>query len=169
MKIFVDMDQTLTGFIASVESLGAQATEGLLDDANEIQKQRMYDAIENAGLTFWSLMPWAKGGKQLWSMIQPLDSVLLTSTGKFTYAKNGKLLWIKKNIPGTTVFFSESKSEYVNPYETSILIDDMKNNIEAWKEAGGIGILHVSFEDTEKQLLNLLWETPVISAKMKYW
>jgi hypothetical protein len=33
-----------------------------------------------------------------------------------------------------------------------ILIDDRTDNIEAWKEAGGIGILHTSVEDTLKQL-----------------
>jgi hypothetical protein len=160
MKLYLDMDGVLTGFKTAVETLGAEATKGLSEDASEIQKQKMYDLIEAVGVKFWSTMPWATGGKQLWALVEPFRPVLLTSTGKFTFAKNGKLLWIKRNVPGTSVFFSDSKSEYVDPYETCILIDDMKNNIEGWKEMGGMGILHTSFEDTEKQLLTFLWDSP---------
>lgn len=169
MKFFLDMDGVLTAFDATVEALGDEAAQGLEEEASEVQKQVMYDAIESAGETFWSLMPWASGGKQLWVLVQPYDPILLTSTGEFSFAKSGKLLWVKRNIPGTTIFFSDSKSEYVDPYETSVLIDDNKYNIAAWKEMGGVGILHTSFEDTEKQLLAQLWEAPIISSKLKYW
>jgi hypothetical protein len=38
------------------------------------------------------------------------------------------------------------------------LIDDLANNIESWKEAGGRGILHTSFEDTKAKLEEILSE-----------
>ena len=169
MKLFIDMDNTITAFDATVEALGPEAAQGLSDKATEVQKQVMYDAIEKAGIKFWSSMPWKMGGKQLWAMVQPFRPTLLTSPGEFTYAVNGKQIWVKRNIPGTSIYFSDSKSEYVDPYELSVLIDDRKNNIDAWKECGGIGILHTSFEETEKKILELTWDVPHISADLKYW
>jgi len=169
MKLFVDMDGVLTGFSTAVETLGDKAAEGLSDDATEDQKQVMYDAIEEAGIKFWSTMPWKNDGKSLWTLVQPYNPVLLTSPGKFSHAENGKLLWVKRHIPGTPVYFSDTKSEYVDTYETSILIDDNKTNISAWEEEGGVGILHTSTEATEKIFLELLWESPTLDPSKKYW
>ena len=36
--------------------------------------------------------------------------------------------------------------------EGSVLIDDRQKNLDSWIEHGGIGILHVSAEDTINQL-----------------
>jgi hypothetical protein len=169
MKIFLDMDGCLTAFDPMVKTLGSKASEGLSEEATDSQKQAMYDAIEEAGLKFWSTMPWKNDGKSLWTLVKPFNPVLLSSPGKFSFAENGKLLWIKRNIPGTTVYFSNSKSEYVDPYDTSILIDDMKKNISAWEEAGGVGILHTSTENTERIFLELVWDVPHIDPSQKYW
>lgn len=43
-------------------------------------------------------------------------------------------------------FMHRKKSEH------QVLVDDRIDNIEAWREAGGIGILHVSVEDSIAQL-----------------
>ena len=32
--------------------------------------------------------------------------------------------------------------------------------IDAWEQAGGIGILHQSLANTERQFLELLWNNP---------
>ena len=37
----------------------------------------------------------------------------------------------------------------------TVLIDDLKKNIDEWREAGGTGILHVSAEQTLKELREL--------------
>jgi hypothetical protein len=37
----------------------------------------------------------------------------------------------------------------------SVLIDDRKQNLDAWEAHGGIGILHTSAEDTINQLKEL--------------
>jgi len=153
------MDGCICSFEAAVETLSnPDAKLGLADDATEAQKQVMYDAIENDDVKFWSAMPWKNDGKQLWMLLKPYKPTLLTSPGEFTYAIEGKKYWVQRCIPGTPIFFSDNKAEFVNPYETSILIDDNKINISAWKEAGGVGILHTSFEETEKEFLELLWK-----------
>ena len=40
-------------------------------------------------------------------------------------------------------------------YEGSVLIDDRKKNIDAWENAGGIGILHTSAKETINALKEL--------------
>lgn len=165
--IYLDMDGCLTDFTKAVTALGEEATAGLAEDAPQDQKQKMYDAIEKAGESFWADMEWTKDGKDLWNLVKPWDPVLISSPGLFRYAESGKIAWVKENIPGTTLYLcdAKSKSDYVNPYETSILIDDSKDNIGAWEEVGGIGILYTSIENTEKILLDLLWGRPDLGEK----
>lgn len=163
--IYLDMDECLTAFDKAVTALGEEAAQGLIDDAPQEQKQKMYDAIEAAGETFWADMEWKDDGKDLWKLVEPWEPVLLSKPGKFRFAESGKIAWVKKNLPGTPLILCDDKSEYVDPYETSILIDDDKNNIGAWEEVGGIGILHSSVESTEKTLLDLLWDRPDLGEK----
>jgi hypothetical protein len=160
LKIFLDMDGVLTDFRKAVQALGEEPALGLAPDASGPVKQVMYDAIEKAGEPFWSQMPWKEDGQKLWEVFKKYDPVILSAPGLFTAAKSGKLQWIRDNIPGTPIYFSDSKSEFVDRYETSILIDDMKNNVEAWKEVGGVGILHTDADATEKEFLEKLWKTP---------
>ncbi|MBE3087011.1 MAG: hypothetical protein IMZ64_12440 [Bacteroidetes bacterium] len=170
MKLFVDCDGVLTNFDKAVQALGPEVAKGLSDDAPETDKQVMYDAIEKAGESFWSKMEWTPNGKELWEVVKNFNPVLLSSPGRFSAAPSGKILWVKNNLPGTTLFLSENKSDYVDPYELSVLIDDMKKNIGAWEEAGGEGILHTSTADTERKFLELLWNVPEILDPSKiYW
>lgn len=152
MKLYVDMDGCLTSFDSAVRAIGGEA--GLADNATEEQKMDMYRKIDAAGLSFWADMPWKKDGKKLWSVIRVFYPVLLTSPGKFVYAIRGKQEWVRRELPGTQLFFSNSKEDYAE--RDSVLIDDMEKNIVSWREARGIGILHKSAEDTERQLLSLL-------------
>ena len=57
---------------------------------------------------------------------------------------NFKSLWVKDHIPGTPLIFRQAKkkSEFAGP--NKILIDDREDNINEWREAGGIGILFTS-------------------------
>jgi hypothetical protein len=170
MKIFLDIDNCLTDFDKAVQALDPEAVKGLPDDAQESDKQIMYDAIEKAGEPFWATMSWKSDGKELWEIVKEFNPVLLSSPGKFSAAASGKTLWVKNNLPGTSLFVTENKSDYVDPYELSVLIDDMKKNISAWEEAGGVGILHTSTADTERKFLELLWNVPEILDPSKiYW
>ena len=152
------MDGVLTDFDKAATDIGGGA--GLLDDAPQRDKQDMWDRIEKAGEGFWANMPWMSGGKDLWKLIKIFNPILLTSPGKFKYAESGKLAWIKKNIPGTPVFFEDDKGFYAE--RDAILIDDRLSNISQWLEDGGIGILHENLHKTEVTLLKLLWKMPFL-------
>jgi len=161
MKLFIDMDQVLTDFAQAVSFLGPDATQGLPDSASEGQKQIMYDAIEKAKESFWSDMPWLESGKQLWEMIKTYHPVLLSSPGEFRYAKAGKQVWVARELPGVSLFLSDEKWRYAD--SESLLIDDSSKNVDAWREQGGLAILHKDVATTEKELLELLWKKPYLT------
>jgi hypothetical protein len=154
IKLYVDMDQVVTDFASAVKAIGAES--GLPDDAPEEDKARLRQAVEEAGEQFWAKMGWAPGGKELWAFLKPLHPVLLSSPGEFRDAPSGKQAWVNENVPGTTLICEPEKYAYAE--RNAILIDDLANNIESWKEAGGRGILHTSFEDTKAKLEEILSE-----------
>ena len=78
-------------------------------------------------------------------------------------------MWVDRNVSGTTLFLSDDNSEYVDPYEKSVLVDDDKKNTLAWEDVGGIAIRHTSTPETEKQFLELLWSIPDLDPGEIYW
>lgn len=154
MKIYVDMDGVLTNFDDAVKKIGAGAI--LDEEASTEEKDKAWKMVEAAGTGFWSEMEWAPDGQKLWKLVSKINPnpVLLSSPGDITCAIRGKKEWIDKNMPGTAAFFEKVKSPYAE--RNAVLIDDTTKHVEAWKDAGGIGILHKNFEDTERQLLELL-------------
>ena len=56
-------------------------------------------------------------------------------------------------IAGFFIAQAYLKKNYAAP--NHILIDDKKSNIDEWRAAGGIGILHTSAADTIQQLKKL--------------
>ena len=161
MKLYLDMDNCLTDWNQAVKEIGAES--GLLDNASEEDKTRMCKAINESGVPFWADMKWHPEGHQLWNLVKPLHPVLLSSPGEFQDAEAGKENWVSKNIPGTTLFCDPEKFRYAE--RDAILIDDLAENIGAWEEAGGIGILHTSFEDTKKKLETIM-ELPKMKATL---
>ena len=160
MKIFLDMDGTICDWEGAVRKLGPDLVKGIGDTAKEEDVQAMCKAINEAGENFWAEMDFAPDGRELWHIFRPFHPTILSSPGDFPDAAAGKLAWIRSHIPGTTLYLSKTKTEFIDPYDTSVLVDDNKNIISAWEECGGIGILHQSLENTEKQFLELLWNDP---------
>ena len=161
LKVFVDLDGVLTNFKQAVKAIGAES--GVMEGAAETDKLRMYKAINEAGESFWSKMNWTEDGKKLWDFLKPYRPVLLSSPGDFTDAVAGKQIWVCRELPGTTLI--TEKDKYIYAERNAILIDDMKDNVGAWNEAGGVGILHTDFDSTKKRLLDIL-EQPKMKATL---
>jgi len=152
MKIYVDMDGVLTNFEDAVRDLGQG--QGLKQDATEEEKNQMYRAIDKAGVTFWENMKWAPDGKKLWNALKKYNPVLLSSPAQFRGAPSGKLTWVNREIPGTSLFLEDQKSFYAD--SDAILIDDMLKNVSAWRECGGVGIHHKDADTTLAELKEIL-------------
>lgn len=85
------------------------------------------------------------------------DIQILTASGKTPPdVKEQKIKWAQKHFPDFNIIVVKKASEkslYAN--NDSILIDDRKDNILSFKQAGGIGILHTSAEFTINEIKDL--------------
>jgi Zn-dependent peptidase ImmA (M78 family) len=158
LKIYCDMDGVLCDFDVQFDHYYGIPPRQY---SNEKGKKPFEDAVDKVGVQFWSKMPWMPGGKELWAKISPYNPSILTSPGSFKYAMEGKKIWIKQNLspePKNIIFAKagnkhtaiSSKPEL--EIKNSILIDDYFPNLAPWKEIGGIGIMHKSFEGTNSIL-----------------
>tara|TARA_R110000751_G_scaffold11771_5_gene40946 strand:+ start:10930 stop:13533 length:2604 start_codon:yes stop_codon:yes gene_type:complete len=150
-KIYSDMDGVLTDFDKSFEkySKGIPPREY----EKKFGKDGFWKLIDGEGkVGFWVGMPWMEDGKQYWDYIKDYDVELLSSPSRSETSRLGKRLWVRNNMPGVKLTLAQAynKMNYAEP--NHILIDDRKSNIEQWIEAGGIGILHTSAQDTINQL-----------------
>ena len=113
---------------------------------------------------WWANLPWMPGGEELWSYISQYNPDILTSpmdkAGKIE-SLSGKLTWVKKNLglSADKVNFAHDKYKFALSPDgmPNILIDDFESKVKPFTEAGGIGILHISTNNTIK-ILKLLKE-----------
>ena len=150
-KIYSDMDGVLTDFDKSFEkySKGIPPREY----EKKFGKDGFWKLIDGEGkVGFWVGMPWMEDAKQYWDYIKNYDVELLSSPSRSETSRLGKRLWVRNNMPGIKLTLAQAynKKNYAEP--NHILIDDRESNIEQWREAGGIGILHTSAADTINQL-----------------
>jgi cytidyltransferase-like protein len=150
-KIYCDMDGVLVDFEDGYKRLTGKDIKG-----NHVKGDGdFWQPITDAGVKFWAGLKWMPDGKELWSYIKSYNPEILSAPSREESSKIGKHVWIKNNIPGVKLILrsAERKQELAEP--NAILIDDRKDNIEQWINAGGIGILHTSADDTITQLKKL--------------
>lgn len=102
-------------------------------------------------------------GQILWQALQssPARQRVLTGlpkpTGHLITADPDKRLWVARQLsatlPVTTTECGLAKAAHAHPRR--VLIDDLERNINAWRAAGGIGILHTDAESTIRALADL--------------
>jgi len=148
-KIYCDMDGVLVDFDKGYYNL--TGTEASFDT----DPKQFWEPISKAGAAFWIKLPWMPDGKQLWDYIKQYNPDLLSAPSREESSKMGKRIWVKRELPGTKLILrsADRKQEFATP--NSILIDDRADNIQRWKDAGGIGIVHTSAADTIQQLKDL--------------
>ena len=148
-KIYCDMDGVLVDFDKGYKDLTGTEASFSTDP------KQFWEPIQKAGAAFWIKLKWMPDGKQLWNYIQKYNPELLSAPSRDESSKIGKFVWVKRNIPGTKLILrsADKKQEFAKP--NTILIDDRADNIQRWKDAGGVGIHHTSTADTIKQLQDL--------------
>ena len=161
-KVYFDMDGVLADFDRGVRELcGMEAQDqGMrspaMDDLmwKEIKKiDHFYDRLE--------LMP---GAKEMFDAVyracgdrcEILTGIPKERRGILTAAEDKKN-WMKRilsdRIKVNICYRAEKILKCTGP--GTILIDDLKKNIDEWREAGGTGILHRSAEETMNELKKL--------------
>jgi hypothetical protein len=152
-KIFSDMDGVLTDFDESFK----KASDGIAprDYEKKFGKDKFWELIDGGGVGYWVGMPYMPDGETYWNYIKDYDVELLSSPSRSNTSRLGKRLWVRNNMPGVKLTLAQAylKKNYAAP--NHILIDDRESNIDQWRAAGGIGILHTSASDTIRQLKKL--------------
>jgi hypothetical protein len=152
-KIFLDMDGVLCDFILHFKnSFGVELKQG-----EYIQGKYIYPKIKSVP-HWWKDIPWMPDGKYLLNKCRQFsnDVCLLTTPAyenSVPTCKQDKIDWVKKEIGDIEVIFSFHKEQYAS--QTSILIDDKKENTNKFNDAGGIGIFYNNTKDTIYQLKEL--------------
>lgn len=96
------------------------------------------------GYDFWVGLDWTLEGKEILKLVESKfgDSIaIITSPPKTGGAVEGKMGWVKREIPkyARKTFVGARKELLASPRK--ILIDDREENILAFRQAGGLGIL----------------------------
>lgn len=145
--VYVDMDGVVADFVKGYKD--SFMRDAYNDDPFTINQNCM--TVPN----FFRQLPMVDRGKELVNELNKNYQVVFLTTPMqgMTECKRDKLEWIKKYFGDQhTVIFSDNKADYVID-EKSILIDDMKYNLDPWNEAGGTAI---SFNQKIQRILEII-------------
>jgi DNA-directed RNA polymerase subunit RPC12/RpoP len=150
-KIYVDMDGVLVDFDGGYEKLTGITTR----EADKKGPEFFWKPISKAGAKWWITLKWMPDGKQLWDYVKKYNPELLSAPSREEASRMGKRVWVKRELPGVKLILrsADKKQEFAS--SNSILIDDREKNIEQWRNAGGVGILHTDAASTIKKLKEL--------------
>jgi 5'(3')-deoxyribonucleotidase len=116
---------------------------------------------------FWETLPPMPDWEKYWNFIQKYNPHILTAVPSepwpynFEEVERGKREWYKHHIPSLPqshihVVYRENKRNFARSGQVqNILIDDHLENVQEFREAGGIGILHHNAKSTIVQLRDL--------------
>jgi len=155
LQIYCDMDGVLIDFDTPLKKL----TGGLLwnDAVKEYGLEEFWRRINAGGVEWWSDLSWAQDGHQLWNFIKDKNPIILTAgatsmTGD--RAERGKKIWCARELGNSfeVIVADHGKDKKYWAAPNHILIDDLEENIRAWRSRGGIGILHRNTTQTIAEL-----------------
>jgi hypothetical protein len=157
-KIYVDLDGVLVDFDKEADRIGFPVEAFEADSQVRARFWHNIGKMARHGFEFWGVMDKMADADVLWSRLMAADHAveILSATGHVGNADAEKRKWVETHLGDVVVNLvrkSKDKATFAAP--TAILIDDRKKSIEPWVAAGGIGVLHVSAEDTIRQLEEL--------------
>lgn len=149
MTIFCDLDGVLADFTTRAADLfGADKhvacalmlNGSTLHDALGVPKGKFWGKIGKQGVDFWSGMDWTRDGRAIWGGLQSLGPVeILSSPSPREDCRTGKLAWVSWQIGDVPVTLRKDKHALAGVGR--VLVDDTDKKIDAWRDAGGVGVL----------------------------
>ncbi len=156
VKIYVDMDGVLADFDTHFFNLyGFQPQEFEKKYGEKAFWDKVYSYVD-----FFAHMPPFHGHRYFYNELLRITPhvIILSSPSKTNrdLCIKGKLFFLKYHMTnqlGETPFAIFESRKYLYACPNSILIDDYSKKIDAWNEAGGIGILHSGdYDETLKKV-----------------
>ena len=158
--IYIDLD----GVLVNIEK---GAKEALLPKYPKIKHWLDVDTenrwkVINNTKDFWKNLEWMPNSRRLWKIVSQYSSHVLSAySQQDDRSKRDKLIWVNKNmreLPRNRINIVKrlDKQKFaVDKGNPNVLIDDHLKNVDEWKKAGGIGILHKDVSTTIRQLKKL--------------
>ena len=166
-RIYFDMDGVLADFDRGVREIcGVTPPSQNAGHRSPKEDDDMWDRSRKHG-HFYDSLELMPGAKQMFDLLYDRygnGCEILTGIPKpkrgVVNAAADKENWVRRLLSEDiriNIVFREEKPQFCTGKEC-ILIDDMKKNIQDWNEIGGTGILHISADDTIRQLkeMNIL-------------
>ncbi len=156
-QIYVDLDGVLVDFNRfAKEQIGMD-----LDNFDQDKKLKGHfwakvAKLGKEGKEFFGAMEPMPDAFELWDYVKKYDPIILSATGHHRNAASEKREWVRRHLgdrfANTAIFVTSAsdKAQYAKPF--AVLIDDRKKAIDPWIESGGVGVHHVSAEDSIDQL-----------------
>jgi hypothetical protein len=157
-KIFVDLDGVLADFDRGYKKLTGKSTKHIDVQDSQTFWDTFKQSLEDKQMfeqEYWENLEWMSDGKLLWNYVKKYNPYILTAPSINPASKIGKRKWVERLNNMKNIYFRSAflKSDFAR--KDTILIDDRKDTIERWDNKGGIGILHISAENTIKKLQQL--------------
>lgn len=160
-RAFIDMDDVLADFIGGILKVHGWTPEKL----EEVHDRNRWSVIESMGMTeeeFWE--PVRRGSclfsfsarnfwahlaikKFAWDVLNWAESIadewyILSAPQNYAECYAGKVNWIQQYLGDKFENFILTKHKTLFAGEGTLLVDDRKETVEAFREAGGIGIVY---------------------------
>lgn len=159
-KIYLDMDGVLADFEKGVEELCGMKALSQNGKRDLRQDDLMWSAIRETD-HFYNRLDLMPGAKELFDLIRSrygdrceiLTGIPREERGIVT-AGQDKRAWTRRMLSDQVKVNTVTRKEKVLfcSGAGSVLIDDREKSIREWRNLGGTGILHVSAEQTLREL-----------------
>lgn len=170
--IYLDLDGVLADFDAGLRALGIEPAAELnrsrdaMPEEMRQRKEAIYERI--AATRFYEDLPLMPGAEALWQAVVDLEPIILTAApsyyrdrpgNAFAAAAQQKFRWVRArlgDVPPERFVCTTSgrKQSFLGLVDGTpqVLVDDREANVERWRQAGGLGILHLDSEATIESL-----------------
>jgi 5'(3')-deoxyribonucleotidase len=156
-EIFVDMDGVLVDFAGhTFKMTSVEIDHPLIDKESRNRFWKTVTAHVNKGGKFFEDMPAMPDAMVLWEYVSKYNPVICSASGHLRTANAEKRAWLRARfgheVANSAIIVPKSEMKAIHAAPHRILIDDRMKSLGPWTEAGGLGILHTSAEDTIKKL-----------------
>ncbi len=161
-KIYLDMDGVLADFSKGVQDFCGLIPDEKQDETNG-KDTLMWEEVKKVEHFYDKLDP-MPGAVEMFEFLygrfgekcEILTGIPQARRG-IKNAAEDKTKWVRRLLSETVVVNTVYKAEKKNfvKSENCILIDDLEQNINEWREAGGTGILHKNPAQTLEELRKL--------------
>ena len=154
--LYLDMDGVQADFFTAWaqwhnQKFGQGHVQRYKDIGSREQREQSISELNQEGpdfiAKFFATLPTLPGGQKLiqWLRQNKIPFTVLSAPlrGNEPASIAGKKYWLSQHNPGVAAKFTSEKQQFAHHHgQPAVLVDDFKKYVNAWREAGGIGILY---------------------------